>query len=482
MSLTIDESASIVLERVIATISRYSMIAPDARVGVAVSGGADSVCLLHLLRELAARWNLRLTVLHFNHKLRGPESDTDEAFVRELAANLGLPFESRSADVAAISLADRDNLEQTARRLRRAYFEELLAGNLDCIALGHTRSDQAETVLFRLLRGAGLCGLAGILPVTREGLVRPLIDIERVQVEIWLRERGIAWRDDSTNLDRAFARNRIRHDLLPALTAEWNSRLSASLANLARLAQDEEQFWDGYITDLAARTLEMHPGEMHSDAVLIRADGLVSLHPAVARRLIRRAARIVKGDLRQIESDHIERILDLAAQPEGHGRLQIPGVDVFRSFDWIRFAKRRPGMFRDQDYELGLPVPGVIDVPRSGTKICLEVIEKASSGNTPGTCATLEGVDWRRVPGPLSLRNWRPGDQYQPLGHSHEQKIKLLFHQSRIPLWERRGWPIITSEGRIVWVRKFGPAAEYAASSDSGTILHIWEQSARAIQ
>lgn len=461
------------LERVVAAIFRYNMIAPHARAGVAVSGGADSVCLLHLLFELAASWNLHLTVLHFNHKLRGAESDADEAFVRELAARLSLPFESGAEDVAAINRQEGGNLEQTARRLRRQFFDSfLLSGKLDRIALGHTRSDQAETLLFRLLRGTGLSGFAGILPVTADGLIRPLIEIERPEIEAWLRERSIPWREDSTNRDCAFARNRIRRHLLPALRSEWNPELPAGLGHLAALAYDEEQFWTAYIKDVAAQVLEKQ-----GEAWLARSNRISELPRAVARRLIRHVIGLVNGDLRQIECSHIERILELTDQPEGSGRLQVPGADVFRSFDWVRFAKMRPGMFAGQDYELHLTVPACVAIPGSSACISLEVIEKSEATPLPTTYGTVKEVDWARVAGPLCLRNWRPGDRYQPLGHSREQKVKLLFQYARVPLWERRGWPIITTEDRIIWARRFGPAVAYAANSQTKSILRISERS-----
>src|SRR5215472_17658637 len=186
---------TIVLDRVAQTIGRHRMF-PPRRVGVAVSGGADSVCLLHILRELAPRYDLELSVLHVNHNLRGDESRADAEFVRATAAQLDLAFHLRELDLSAA----HDNLEQAARRARLAFFQELLStGVLDRIALGHTRSDQAETVLFRFLRGSGSAGLAGIRPVTANGFVRPLLGVDRSQVLDYLRSRDLEWREDSTN-------------------------------------------------------------------------------------------------------------------------------------------------------------------------------------------------------------------------------------------------------------------------------------------
>src|SRR5438105_6744354 len=228
------------------------MFQPGHSVGVAVSGGADSVCLLHVLLELAPRWDLRLSVLHLDHGLRGEESRGDALFVRELAGRLGLPVCIREVQVAAAP----DNLEQAARKARLAFFQERIAsGSVERVALGHTRSDQAETVLFRFLRGSGTAGLAGIRPVTGDGLVRPLIAVDRADVTRFLRERGIPWREDSTNAGPQFARNRIRHQLLPQLAREWNPAIGEMLAHTADWALGEEAYWQNEIDRLAAEHL-----------------------------------------------------------------------------------------------------------------------------------------------------------------------------------------------------------------------------------
>ena len=460
------------IERIAKTISRYGMFQPDQRVGVAVSGGADSVCLLHVLRELAPRWNLRLTVLHLDHKLRGDESSNDAAFVHELAARLVLPFEFEECDVAGLCRESGDNLEQAARAARLRFFNRLMeSGKVDRIATGHTRSDQAETVLFRFLRGSGTAGLAGIRPIS-DGVVRPLIEIDRGEIEGYLRERGIAWRTDSSNASTAFARNRIRHTLLPQLTEHWNPALPETLAHTADWAQAEEAYWESELARLTPVHLIADP-----PAVLLRVEDLADLHLAVTRRLIRRAVKMAKGDLRGVGFEHLAGILELAASTEGHGRLQIPGVDVFRSFGWLRLAPPTTDNLENRNYRLPLPVPGAVELPGQRWIVHTELSE-----NTNVT-ETSEGVyngcvgclDWNRISGSLEVRNWRPGDQYQPAGRKEAEKIKLLFQEARIPLWERRHWPIVTTGDVILWARRFGPAAAYAAGYGASPVLSIRE-------
>jgi tRNA(Ile)-lysidine synthase len=454
------------LDRVAAYMTSHHMFEAGLRVGVAVSGGADSVFLLHALHELASRWNLQLSVVHIEHGIRSEASVADAEFVRQLAASFGVPFHLRRANALAVD----DNLEQAAREIRQQFYSELIAaGTLHRIATGHTRSDQAETVLYRILRGSGLAGLSGILPVTNEGLVRPLLGLRRGEIEAWLRDRQIEWREDQTNQDRAYVRNRLRHEILPLLRESFNPQLDEALANLATLAQDEESYW--------RTALSSHQPPAASPLVL-PVSHLAAAPPALARRLIRQAFEQVKGDLRQIGFAHVERILDMARSSEGNDRVQLPGLDVFRSFDWIRIAPAGFDSGKERDFSLPLAAPGSVELPRSKTRITLQIQEKAALAEA---CATVVNeLDWHRfdifgAEASLELRNWRPGDQYRPVGQSKAEKIKFLFQEARIPLWERRNWPIITYNGTIVWAKRFGAAIEFAAGPGTQVVLQVGE-------
>ena len=449
-------------ERVLKTISRYNMLPPGARLAVAVSGGADSVCLLHVLREVGPRLEVTLAgVAHFNHKLRGETSDEDERFVAAMAADLGLAFYRAESQVSAA----RDNLEQAGRLARRSFFSGLIrSGACDWIALGHTRDDQAETVLFRLLRGSGLDGLAGIYPVTPEAFIRPLIDTTHAEAEEFLRARGIPWREDGTNRESRFARNRIRHDLLPQLAREWNPQITDALVHLADLAREEQRWWAGELDRLAPDLLRRAYGGIEMGAA-----ALAALPRAAARRLVRRAILLAKGDLRRMEYWHVERIVELAHRLTGNGALRLPGLNVMRSFDWIRLA--RPAPLRPID-PLQVAIPGTYAAPDGDTAIRIEIAE----GECNPACANLklEVLRGRSVVG-LELRGWRSGDHYRPAGRPREQKVQQMFQRARIPSWRRRFWPILTNGSEILWARRFGAAQEFAASEDTVPVLRIVE-------
>jgi tRNA(Ile)-lysidine synthase len=445
-----------VLEHVAATISRFTMLAPGARVIVAVSGGPDSVCLLHALRELKIRV---VGVAHVNHKLRGEASEEDERFVAALAREMELEFYSVAAPCSG------GNLEQTARRARREFFHDLIRRGLaDRIALGHTLDDQAETVLFRMLRGSGLAGLAGILPVTAEGLIRPLLGVTRGEVETFLRERGIPWREDASNQEPRFARNRIRHELLPRLKQDWNPHITESLSRLADLAYEEERWWGAEIARLADQMLAVSTG-----AVEVSARELARLPRAVARRLVRHAIRQAKGNLRAVEFSHIEDVLEL---PEAGGKADLPGIRAIRSFDWIRLEV--PDRIQPELEPGGgeVTVPGQRLAPDGNSMICLDVIRRSQEATA---CATLKSdLYFRRIPERLVLRGWRPGDRYCPVGHADDWKLKELFQRQRVPSWRRRFWPILCLGDKILWARDFGPAREYS-DRRSGLRLRVSE-------
>jgi tRNA(Ile)-lysidine synthase len=456
-------------DRVVQTIERHRMFTPGDRVAVAVSGGADSVCLLHVLLDLAPRWDLTLSVLHVNHNLRGDASRDDAEFVRTVAAGRNLPFTLCDLDLSN----SPGNLEESARHARLAFFHDQLGGGAATrVAVGHTRSDQAETVLFRFLRGSGATGLAAIRPVTDRGIVRPLIEIDRGEIVRFLRDRAIPWREDATNATLDFARNRIRHQLMPQLAREWNPALAGTLARTADLSLAEEAYWKAETDRLADLHITRCDG-----AVLMSAAALAALPLAAGRRLVRRAIQLAGGGHKSSGFSHIGAVLGLAARLQGNGRTQLPGIAVQRSFDWLRLAPDAP----DGAYTLRPAVPGITRIPGTDLAISLELLENSETTRLPNTVynSQMGCLDWNRLSGTLELRSWRPGDQYQPMGFSAAKKIKALFQQARIPAWERAQWPVLTDAESIVWTRRFGTAAAVTAGIESSKVLAVGELEVR---
>ena len=460
-------------ERVAEILHRYSMAPTGSRIGVAVSGGADSVVLLHLLHRLAPELRLELLVLHVNHQLRGAESDADEEFVRELAHALGVRFLCERRELPP------GNLEQEAREARREFFLRMKSEHaLDRMALGHTRSDQAETVLLRFLRGCGTAGLGGMRLRTEDGFIRPLLTTGRDEVREWARREGVDWREDSSNQERRFARNRLRLDTMPELAGSFNSNLEGVLSRTAEVAQAEEDYWNSEISKTY--------GEITKRTGLgsfLQVSALASLHPALQRRLIRRALADLRGDLRSIDVQHIEAILKLCGSVEGHDRAMVPGADAMRSFGTLLIT--RPGRLSSEErhYRMELQPGEICELPFGGGRLHLD-----SASSAPVNCATFKGesngdaamveIDGDALTAgdsvrPLYVRNWEPGDAMQRPGHRQAEKLKALFQEYRVLLWERRHWPVVLSGDEIVWARRFGCAAKFQASAASRRTLRL---------
>ena len=269
-------------EKVLRFIRDRQLLRAGDRVLLAVSGGADSVAMLRLLLELRAELGVVLAVAHFNHGLRGEQAVADQAFVADLAQHYGLEFFVHGSDIRDEARARKLGIETAARAARYRWFAEIAAQQrFDCVATAHTLDDQGETVLLKFLRGAGTRGLAGIYPiVVRDGfrIVRPVLCVTRADIEAHLSSLGQGWREDESNLDHRFLRNRIRHELLPLLEREYNPRLRHLLADLAKLSQGEQQYWD----ELVTRHLRTNPaGE------LLLA-GFADLPVALQRRVLKR--------------------------------------------------------------------------------------------------------------------------------------------------------------------------------------------------
>ena len=335
-------------------IETRRLLAPtNPNLGVAVSGGADSVALLHILHRLRSRFGCRLHILHVNHHLRAAESDADESFVRALAESLGLPI------TVEHTAAPATQIEQQTRDLRRSFFQRAMKEhNLQAVALGHNRSDQAETVLFRLLRGSGVTGLAGMRPLTSDHLIRPLLQHSREEIRTWATAEGLSWRDDASNLDTTFTRNRIRLETLPALSQTYNPNLETLLAQSAELAQTEEDYWRVQIEALYSQIVHKSRFGLQISVVPFAA-----LHTAVQRRLIRRALFAIRGNLNAIDCEHVEAILHLCASTDAHNRVIIPGIDALRSFDQLLLSPINHRSGQERDYEIPLKLNEEVELP-----------------------------------------------------------------------------------------------------------------------
>jgi tRNA(Ile)-lysidine synthase len=480
--------------RVLRTIQRHALVVPDGRVVVALSGGPDSVALVHLLQELERRGHLALAGLaHFNHQLRGTASDADEAFCRALAAERGLPFECGRADVRAAAKEQGRSLEDAARVLRYAFLEraaDLLRA--DRIAVGHSRDDQAETFLLRLIRGSGPQGLAGILP--RAGrVIRPLLDIPRVELRAYAVEHRLAYREDASNDNLDIPRNRVRHELLPYLEREFSPNIAAVLAREASIARDDDDHLRREAIDLARSIVLRRDGAgglVESGLVEVDAGALTSLHPALAARVARLALQAKVPDA-FIGFDHIECFLEFVRDGRAEfarcgragARLSLPGQQAVHNGTCIVLgpepsrrlrgeSRAKPGFANS--FSFPLSIPGEVRLDTQGWAISAERIEAAVDGplDSLGRGASVE-VAAEPLRLPLSIRSRRAGDRFQPPGLGHRKKLQDFLTDRKIPRELRDSLPLVVDgDDRIVWVVGQSVAADFRVTGGSrGVIL-----------
>ncbi len=452
-------------------VKRSGFFLPGERVGVAVSGGPDSVLLLEFLRRLARERGLVLAVVHFNHHLRAGEADADEWFVRGLAEDAGLEWVRGEADVARVAREKRRNLEATARELRYQFFFSLInQGRLNTIATAHTASDQAETVLLKLLRGAGTRGLGGISPVLEGKIIRPFLGLTRREVEEEVARRGLKFRTDSSNLETALRRNKIRRELIPWLEREVNPEIVRALKALADRARDDEAVLEQQARE-SARSWRAREGGV--ERIAIRP--LVEFPRAIARRVLRQMFQAATGARSGLRHAHLEALVRFAAEAQSGRTLFLPGgIVASKEFGWLRLA---PGgvISRDGGFSYRVPVPGQVVVPELNSTFDFKIVSSQDRG-TSYNLTEGAGLDLLKLSGRLTLRNWQAGDRFRPSGSRKTLKLKELFSRRKIPRSERKLWPVLESGGEVVWARGFPPAATAAATPSSREILMITER------
>lgn len=480
-------------------IEHHSMLHAGDRVAVGVSGGADSVALLRLLEELRADLGVTLCVAHFNHQLRGKDSDADENFVESLAKERGIEFICGREDVAAAAKEHGWNLEDAARRLRYDFFLCLVEqGKATRIATAHTADDQAETVLARLIRGTGLKGLSAIYPVQGR-IVRPLLAVRREDLRAYLSRIRQEWREDATNADTRRVRARIRERLLPLLEKDFSESIVGTLGGLASLAGDDEQFWKHLVQErcnsLVKQTQEGNSilaedllWPMGNRQAANAAEGAEpNSQRALTQRIIRRLFADISKERGELSRKHVEEVIRLAEKGSSGHELELPGgARVRKEFDRLVFnrvgaadalsgAKTLRAGRTSYAYEVDLSEQGAttITVAELGKRFCLKVIDWPTRERE----TKREGVvlDAERLRPPVLLRNWRPGDAYRPCGHRRKRKLSRMLIAGRIAGARRFLWPVLTSEGRIAWADRMPPAEEFSVSEATRTGLWILE-------
>jgi tRNA(Ile)-lysidine synthase len=439
-------------QRVLGFIEQRHLISGGEKLLVAVSGGPDSVCLLHILVKLQEELTAKLHVAHLNHQLRGAESEADADYVSDLARQWGIPATIERRDVKGYQTRQRLSLEEAAREVRYRFLTQV-AGSIgaDRVAVGHTKDDHIETILMHLIRGAGTRGLRGLQPYTewqsktgRLVIIRPLLEISHQETEDYCRHHRLAPRLDASNLSLSPLRNKIRHQLLPLLQS-YNPRIAEALLRTGHIASDDIDFLDKEIARLWNRI-----AKQRGETITLDKEGFDQLPPTLKRYLLRASAERLLGSAKDIEMRHIEEMMSALAKPAGK-RLSLPGGLIFSlGYDQYLLASDLaalsplPGL----EGEVQLNIPGQTQIP--GWRIEAAIIDREQMTEKGGDFTAY--FDLGKTGDKLLLRPRQRGDRFQPLGLSQPKKVGEFMINAKIPQAWRQQVPIVCSPSQILWV------------------------------
>lgn len=457
-------------QRVLHFIREKGLVEGGEVILVGVSGGPDSVCLLHILSQIKETLGVSLHVAHLDHMLRGAESAADARYVSDFAQRLDIPITVEKRDVAAHQKTRRISLEEAAREVRYDFYCEAAESiGAKRVALGHTKDDQVETILMHMVRGTGLAGLRGMQPITtRQGresavlLVRPLLEVTRLETEEYCRACALEPRRDVSNYSPAFLRNRLRYELIPLLES-YNRNISGALLRTAHTAADDLSFLEEYVSVAWSAVVTEQP-----NGFLIDSESLLSLHPSLQRHLLRRVLDQVLGDLTDIHLIHIEKMMDALSKPAGR-RLSLPRGLVFHvgyhtclltggDYDTCPFAPLE-GEYR-------LNVPGDTELP--GWNVRASITKPGQVAEGFGACLDLgeSGTD-------LMVRRRRVGDRFQPLGMAEIKKLQDFMVDAKIPRAWRERVPLVCSPVGIIWVVGWRIAEQVRVKDSTKRVLYL---------
>lgn len=434
------------------------------RVLVAISGGPDSIFLLHALNNFKDELKLALHAIYIDHGLRPDETPLEIEFCNKLCEKLGVPFVTKSIDVRSFSKEKSMNRHEAARQLRYKVFEETAFEiKADKIALGHTADDQAETVLMRLLRGSGPLGLSGIPPV-RGNIIRPLIEVERQEIDKYLQSESIDFIVDSSNLKRDYIRNKIRLSLIPIMK-EINPNIIETLSRTASIFREEERYFDINV----GKTLMRLVSKKSDNRIELFLAPLEAMEKVILRRVLRRAMEETKG-LRGLSFFHVEDIIELIKNGKTGSRLYLAkDIRVIKDYSTLIFTVEPP--VKLSSYKLG--VPGEINLKEIGTSIRASILELEDQKSRSVFSSDVAFFDAERIVFPLNVRARRNGDYFYPLGFGKKKKLQDFFVDEKVPRDERDAIPLILSSEDIIWVVGYRQDHRFRVTEETRKVLKL---------
>jgi len=452
-------------------IQKYNMVNQGETVVVGVSGGPDSMALLHILYRLRESLGIKLVVAHLNHQFRGAEADADARFVLDAARRLQLTAFVESRDVSAYSHIHGVSHQVGAREVRYSFLGEVtIKTGASRVALGHHADDQAETILLHLLRGTGTSGLKGMLPLRDDLYIRPLLAVRRRDIEEYCRHHGLATRLDSSNLKTEYMRNQVRLDLLPILEKMYNPNFVESLNRLAEICRDEDDY-----LERQAREVFVHARlDSGDNSICLDAGRLSTVPKALLRRVIRWAWTEFCGDQTDLNYRHIEQVLAIINGGGGSKQINLPKGIVFKKFyNTLEFTSER-GNKDIPFYQYLLKIPGITFIPELGLSIGVEILPVGGAMESYCYGAGIALLDYDLLATPLIVRCRLSGDRFAPLGLDGTVKLKKFFIDHKIPRHQRDCIPLVVSGNDIVWVVGIRPGEKWKMTDNTVNCLRLY--------
>lgn len=456
------------LERVEGYILAKGLILPGNTVVVGFSGGPDSLCLADLLCRLSDRHGWRILLAHFDHQLRGEASRGDARFCEEWAASKGLEFRTASADIAKEAQESCESTELAARRFRYAFFSQLQAETGAArIALGHHQDDQAETVLMRLIRGTGIDGLAGMRPLRKDGVIRPLLAEPRSEIMKYCNEQSLVPCIDHTNMESLYTRNCLRLEVLPLLAERYNPRIAEALCRTATQAAEDSDclndIAEAFVTDF---------GKKNAGGLNLSIRALAEQPVSIRKRVLRNSVRIVTGSAENLESEHLEQLLKLLSMPQTGKHMVFCGVRFQRSYETLIIRKDLAASDFD---EVDIPMKAGVFSAFGGT-FTFRPLTRNSWEKHKNRGAGVIVIDADAVKGALKVRRRRPGDAMIPLGMKGFKKLKDMMIDLKVPRDARDTMPVLCDSEKIIWIAGIRMDERVRVKSETEKLMEIcWE-------
>lgn len=451
-----------IINKVIETIKKYSMISEGDHILIALSGGQDSVCLLQILHKLKEEFKISLSAIYIDHRLRPEEIPLEMDFCKKLCHTLSIPFLTKSIDVLHFAKTEGISRQEAARELRyKVFYETADEIKANKIALGHNRDDQTETVLIRLIRGSGTTGLSGIPPL-RGKIIRPLIEVERAEIEALLDKLNIPFVIDSSNLTDRYLRNKIRHLIMPEIK-KINPGVTKTISRTSDIFRDEERYFDIIVT----KSLMKMISRKNDRSIELFTAPMEILDTVILRRVLRRAIDATKG-LRGISFLHIEDIINLLKSGKSGDRIFLPNnIRVIKKYSLLTITSEEPKKLPNYIIEK----TGEIRLPESSLVLFTEIIS-AGEVDGMGDGKKTATINADRLEFPLSIRARKSGDYFYPLGFGKKKKLQDYFVDEKIPRDERDSIPIlINANGEIVWIVGHRIDERYKIEKDTKKVL-----------